>query len=554
MANPTEPMIKLQPNGVAPILSYNVPEPTSYSGRNFIELKFDEGEDHDKFFKEKYRAITPITPVVDRVANIDAQTIKSTVIAAMKGGFTDPNIFSNAKSTSSSLFLAKKMDASSDSLEIKSNIPISYRLASIEADEITQNIQAGMKLHLYKNMHGTLECKYIPAKPPHQIKPHLYLVEVYQLTTRLGDYGAGRVIKTFSLLPGEKTKISIKSYLKKQTDAKDSSSILDSFTDESSNDFESSVQEEHSDKKNFAKTREYYAEAEASASWGWGDASVKGGFKDSSNSAREEFGKNLSNAVEKHATKASSKRDVQINTSYEVKEDSGEETSIEREIQNINLSRTLNFVFRQMNQEYVSILHLVDVKLAFFNGLPESRKEVSLSGMDTLLTEVLIPEKVSEVKKYIVNQLKQVRDINGTPNELIELVETTIDTKIEQYYRVKKITQTYDKESDATPLKIKVKGIITSAITSVMRTEGIIVESILGEGLALDSYATQLQDLEVQIKEQEKEKLKAEVEQLRIINAAAKTSPELAIEIVKNKNKHCCDNSLRIRMEETKDA
>ena len=38
MANGIEPMIKLEPGGKAPILSYNVPEPTSYSGRNFIEL------------------------------------------------------------------------------------------------------------------------------------------------------------------------------------------------------------------------------------------------------------------------------------------------------------------------------------------------------------------------------------------------------------------------------------------------------------------------------------------------------------------------------------
>lgn len=33
-----EPMIKLQPGGEAPILSYNVPEGTTYSGRNFIDL------------------------------------------------------------------------------------------------------------------------------------------------------------------------------------------------------------------------------------------------------------------------------------------------------------------------------------------------------------------------------------------------------------------------------------------------------------------------------------------------------------------------------------
>src|SRR6187200_2956278 len=39
VADSNEPMIKLEPNGTAPILSYNVPEPTSYAGRSFIDLQ-----------------------------------------------------------------------------------------------------------------------------------------------------------------------------------------------------------------------------------------------------------------------------------------------------------------------------------------------------------------------------------------------------------------------------------------------------------------------------------------------------------------------------------
>src|SRR6478735_10942880 len=33
-----EPLASLDPGGRAVVISYNVPEPTSYSGRNFIEL------------------------------------------------------------------------------------------------------------------------------------------------------------------------------------------------------------------------------------------------------------------------------------------------------------------------------------------------------------------------------------------------------------------------------------------------------------------------------------------------------------------------------------
>ena len=45
-----EPLIKLDPEGKALILNYNIPEPTSYFGTNIIELDFDES-----YFKEEVR-------------------------------------------------------------------------------------------------------------------------------------------------------------------------------------------------------------------------------------------------------------------------------------------------------------------------------------------------------------------------------------------------------------------------------------------------------------------------------------------------------------------
>ncbi|NRA42829.1 MAG: hypothetical protein HRU21_11075 [Pseudomonadales bacterium] len=38
----SEPIIKMDAEGKASVISYNVPEPTSYSGRNIIELEFDD--------------------------------------------------------------------------------------------------------------------------------------------------------------------------------------------------------------------------------------------------------------------------------------------------------------------------------------------------------------------------------------------------------------------------------------------------------------------------------------------------------------------------------
>ncbi len=42
MANKNEPLVKLEPGGKAPILRYDVPEPTSYSGRNTLNSKYHQ--------------------------------------------------------------------------------------------------------------------------------------------------------------------------------------------------------------------------------------------------------------------------------------------------------------------------------------------------------------------------------------------------------------------------------------------------------------------------------------------------------------------------------
>ncbi|MEV5025414.1 Ig-like domain-containing protein [Paenibacillus sp. LPE1-1-1.1] len=225
----------------------------------------------------------------------------------------------------------------------------------------------------------------------------LIIVEQYQLSSYLGNYGAGRTLKTFSLLPGEKSKISVRSYTQSETTSKSASSVVDSFTDESAIDLEKSMANEQSNRKGYEESFKYKVSAEAKASWGFGSASINGEVSGGTNGAREEFAKNMSNAVQKHVAKASSNRDMQVNTSYETKTSSSEETAIVREIENINVGRTLNFVFRQMNQEFITLLHLTDIRIGFFsvdmvNGkeVPAYR-EVTLPQLDALLNDTIVP-------------------------------------------------------------------------------------------------------------------------------------------------------------------
>jgi hypothetical protein len=341
--------------------------------------------------------------------------------------------------------------------------------------------------------------------------PKLIIVESYRLSSYLGTYGAGRTLKTFSLLPGEKTKISVKSYTRSEENAKSASSILDSFTEKSSNDFEKSMGKEQTDKQGHDESFKYKVAAEAQASWGFASAKISGEVSGGSNASREEFAKNISNATEKHAATASAKRDVQIDTSNEIKEETGFETAIERELENINVGRTLNFVFRQMNQEFITILHLVDVRIGYFredevNDVPQSTyREVTLPQLDTLLQEVLVEDNSTrkEVRDAILHQLTNIFDYKDMHHSFVEEKPLKDGSGNEVpnsgYLRAKKdYTSTYLDE--ATGTKKMVPGIILAANKYVMRTEGIIVEALLGAGNGLDPYSQGLQEQAVKDK------------------------------------------------------
>ena len=537
-----EPMIKLEPGGKPPILSYNVPEPTSYSGTNLIELE-QFGDDYFKPAMKEKPPKTVRTPLKD----LDFATSRSAVLSSMKTGFSDRKLFPNIKTTTGTLRIMEKEQASSEGAS-------TTVLTKINADEVASMMEAGKRLNVYRTMYGSLTYNYVDE--PVIVTPRLYLVETYRLSSFLGAYGAGKVIKTFSLFPGEKTKISVKTYTKKETDAKSASSILDSFTQESSDDFENSVQKEVSDKKAYDKSFEYHAEAEASVSWGFGSAKVSGGVKGASHSAREEFAKNVSNATQKHAAKASAKRDVQINTSYEVKEETGEETSIEREMQNINVSRTLNLIFRQMNQEFITILHLVDVRVAFFNGFAESKREVPLPELDSLIDEVIVNNnaKRNEVRDFIVGQLKNIFDYKDERHEFIEEKSFTDSSgsEIAKYLRTKKgYLSTY--KDDITATEIPVSGIILTVVKSILRTEGVIVEAMLGTGEALDGYAKRLQELEILRREAEVDLARAKVETSLLINQLATSNNTDGAKILSDLTCPCGSTSIPLEVKIRKD-
>lgn len=539
------PLAELDPNGSPVVLSYDVPEPTSYRGRQLVQLDFPPS----------YFVSTPATPAPTPAGGAAAVTVHrgptdvagtgrlpggpllqssltysddepltgSTVPADRAGAaqLTDDGIgkaFTVAKSTG--YFDPAVFPNVSSGNDASTRAAVIQALADLDVTTVVTQFKAGNRLAVYRDTSGRATYRFIPA--PRTGAPTLLLVEYYRLSSYPARYGAGRTIKTFSLLPGERTRIRVSSYRRTTESATRSASILDSTNDETESEFEQTVQGEQSSQNDTSRAFEYHADvkAEAKATWGWGSANVTadGGVSGTSNVAREEFAKNVSTAVAQHAARASSRRDVQVDTSLDSKIELGEETAIERELENVNVSRTLNFVFRQMNQEFVTVLHLVDIRVAFFNGFAESRTEVSLPELGSLLQTYIVPERRAAVQAAIAAELSHITDYTGAVRA--DFVKQTALSGAEgstpmSFLRVDPNASSSYRSGGDGPV-VNVPGVIVSADSHVMRTDGVVVDTFLGLGNGLDEYSTGLQVQEVRRQQIDNDIRQAELDRVRL--------------------------------------
>jgi len=575
-----KPIVKMQEDGGgASIVSYNVPEPTTYFGNKYFEIDLKDlvekdpqfaGLDWRTLFKDF--ANLPFTGRNSAIALLQnwrqGGTLQTSIEQILNHGYNHkqtggdltpldliskffylPSKFEGLKKIErnienelvgcsrlmrNDLVLAARENnlMVNRAINIRDSLVLNnfQKLTCISSfDFISDKLLEGNFIAVYRKFSGQYDYKFIPI--PEEITPRIFIIEKYKLSSFLGNYGAGRTVKTFSLLPGEKTKITVKTFKKTLVDNKQTSSILDSYTQESADEFEDTLNKEQTNKQAQQEKLSWHVEAEVDASWGWGSAKVSGGASGENASQREDMAKQVANSVKKHAQKASSKRDVQVNTSYERKEETGEETSVEREIENINVSRTLNFVFRQMNQEFLTLLHLVDATIGYTSGLPGSYLEDSISRLDGFFNNVLQnPTASNVIKEGIIDHLCFVIDYKGDVVPFLERKTFNIPNPINparplvaDYIKVKSdMVSTY--ENVASNLKKEAPGVIVSAQLNVMRTDGIFVEALLGQGDGLDTYSHGLQDEAVREKELANNLKEKEIAKLGLANTVVESN------------------------------
>lgn len=354
---------------------------------------------------------------------------------------------------------------------------------------------------------GTSTTTPIDVGEPAQ--PSFFIIQVIGISSFLGDYGLGRTVKTFTLLPGETTTISTRTWRATSESVELASSIIDSYTESASDRFADTVMTETTDTATQSKTENWHAEAEVKGSFGFGSASVSGGGGGEYSSGTEEFAKAVDESVAEHSAESSANRETTVTSNSERSESTEDEEVVERTISNINVRRVLNFTFRELNQVYLTRTHLKEVRIAFSNGNQGSWREEPVSAMRKLVSEVLDPAHVDEMCQNLLKTIAVAFDINGLPVQVLDLVSlnpcgtvaTVSDAKPDKqcnyplptadgrlYYRFKRGPLGQDPK-DTHP----VDGVLLKERNIVMATDSVVVEALLGQSDALDDYSRDLQ-------------------------------------------------------------
>lgn len=347
---------------------------------------------------------------------------------------------------------------------------------------------------------GGFGSKVTLIKKPINTNVKIYAIEEYKTVSYLGDYGAGKTLNTFSLLPGEKTTISVKTYKDITTTASRSENIIDSFSKESADEMEAYVEVETNDTNTstwgFAGSIGVKLELGAVIQKILGNVGASVNFSGAFNATRSSSVRSLAKALQKHVEKTNHSRTVEINTTTTESIKETEETSVVRELANINKSRVLNFVFRQLLQEYVTITYLDSVKFVFCNGYPESLIMANLENLNVFLEQLIEPTEINNVKKELLKPYCAVQNYQDNDIQFIELHQVDYGaclgiSETEEYYRkVPGLTDTYS----AGGLGISVPGPILSVDKFTLRTESVVADALLGQGEALDCYNMKAQD------------------------------------------------------------
>jgi hypothetical protein len=301
---------------------------------------------------------------------------------------------------------------------------------------------------------------------------------------------------------------------------------MDSFSREAADRFSSQLNTEQSESILDDTIDKFSWDAHAGGGIDFGFFSLGGGGGLSQitehHSARQQFAKHVADTLTEHVNQANDARQIAVSSTSEHVEETGEEVTTVRTIRNVNMRRTLNFVFRELNQAFRTRVHLIDLRIGFDNGRVGSWRESSVVGLRSFLGTLLVQGAVGPASQGLLKIAAIAFDNDDRPLNVLETVK--FDGSGQRYEvhaaRLNSQTNEYDQPSNNFFYRFKrgslgdqktapVDGVVLSDQTVVLRTDSLIVEALLGQADALDSYAMHKQaaDAEAAMLENERHQI-----------------------------------------------
>ena len=305
----------------------------------------------------------------------------------------------------------------------------------------------------------------LPSASVPKLKPQLFLVETYQISTFHGGLVQGDMVGTLPAMPPH-TKMISKLIINKMTssDIAQSSTVMDDQTSQSNDSFNQKVQDS-SDAKTAGEHYDYGMQGSfhGEGQVGFGSASADANVQvaGSTNDVRQEMAQSVGHAIDSQVSQANQVRKQQMTVgSSETKIDETTQTEVDIERTN-DSDQVINLGVFQLKQKLVTILSLVDVQVAFRNTDSNNDKTAKLFELDSLLEEVIAASKDrAVVKSQIKTVLASIRDYMDESRSILAQDPTRPDTLVVN----KRLTSVYElKNRDGTTRKVlSVPGIIVS--------------------------------------------------------------------------------------------
>lgn len=505
---PLDPLITWG-DGTAPTLNYLLPQKTCFSTYGRINGKFPANwflpatalPPADNFWdRAREKEFDTLTKQISKDINEGATT--SSYIGNIKKLTVNPAYKSEQKSGSATVekgmlkkeTVARKVtNKKDDSEEIITLNPNQ----TVSVEYLANAIKEGFMPTMYNSLAGKPRLTFVPR--PKKTTPQIYFIEEYETCAYLGQYGAGKVLNTMSLLPGERTTLYVRTFNESESSRTFSQNVLESMSDQVADSLEQSFsslnQEAASVTTGFSNSMSTDLSFDISlliTSFAV-DSSLN--MQQTGSTARDTFSRNIENTIEQHVTQSNRYRSIDVSTSGTDRTYSSTEASQERYIFNPNLSRVLNIVYRQMVQEYKVVTYLKSVKIVFSNGYPESTIITDFPNLLAMLEQVIDTSVISVADAYaeIINRYCKIINYNGDCIPFLSEVTCDLGGCIGP---VTPTSYWHISSSDTFVLngaKVTVPGPILSLTNHILSSNSQVADALLGQGEALDCYNAQLQ-------------------------------------------------------------